>query len=320
MSEALSSRARERRFPRLGLLGFAGFGVVTLLVAAAVLAPWISPYDPTESVGAPFSPPSREHLLGTNDIGQDILSELLHGARISLTVGFLAAGLAVAIGTVVGAVSGYFGGLVDAFLMRLVDVVLVLPFLPLMILLAAYLGPSFWNLILVMAVLVWARPARVIRSQVLQLRSLSYVEAARALGGGDAHLLIRHVIPGILPLALAQFILAASSAILIEASLSFLGLGDPTAKSWGSVLYFAQVRSAFLTGAWVWWVLPPGLLITATVLGFALMGFALEEVLNPRLRAAVARQSVAGSGDEPAAPGGAEPGARETPDPRAIQG
>lgn len=273
-----------RRRTRVGAVGWIGLTLLTLLTAVAVLAPWISPYDPGETVGNPFEPPSRGHLLGTNDIGQDILSELIFGTRISLTIGFLAATVAVSIGTLVGVVAGYFGRWPEMTLMRLVDIVLVIPFLPLMILLAAYLGPSFWNLILVIGILVWARPARVIRAQVLSLKSLDYVDAARAIGAKSGRILLRHILPGVLPLSLAQFILAASSAILIEASLSFLGLGDPTAKSWGSVLYYAQVRSAFLSGAWTWWVLPPGLLITAAVLGFAFTGFALEEILNPRLR------------------------------------
>lgn len=273
----------RRRF-RLGAAGWTGLAFLVLLTGAAVLAPWIVPYDPEVTSGDPFEPPSRRHLLGTNDVGQDLLSEMIYGARISLSIGFLAATVAISIGTLVGVVAGYFGSWVGMVLMRLVDIVLVIPFLPLMILLAAYLGPSFWNLILVIGVLVWARPARVIRAQVLSLKSLDYVDAARALGAPAGRILRRHILPGVLSLSLAQFILAASSAILIEASLSFLGLGDPTAKSWGSTLYYAQVRSAFLTGAWKWWVLPPGLLITAAVLGFAFTGFAMEEVLNPRLR------------------------------------
>jgi len=273
-----------RRRMRVGGVGALGLTLLVVLVAAGILAPWIAPYPPDETTGAPFTPPSRMHLLGTNDVGQDILSELIFGVRISLTIGFLAAILAISIGTLAGVVAGYFSGWVDATLMRLVDIVLVVPFLPLMILLAAYLGPSFWNIILVIGALVWARPARVIRAQVLSLRRLDFVDAAVALGASSGRLLLRHILPGVLSLALAQFILAASNAILIEASLSFLGLGDPTAKSWGSTLYYAQARSAFLSGAWKWWVLPPGLLITAAVLGFAFTGFALEEVLNPRLR------------------------------------
>jgi len=273
--------ARRLRF---GAAGWVGVLTLGLLVSAAVLAPLVSPYNPEETVADPFLAPTRAHLLGTNDIGQDILSELIYGARISLTIGFIAAALAIGIGTTVGIVAGFFGGWADAVLMRTVDLVLVIPFLPLMILLAAYLGPSYWNIIIVIGVLVWARPARVIRSQVLQVKSLDYVEAARALGCRPVRVMARHVLPAVLPLALAQFILAASNAILIEASLAFLGLGDPTAKSWGTVLYYAQVRNAFLSGAWIWWVLPPGLLITAATLGFAFTGFALEERLNPRMR------------------------------------
>ena len=280
---ARNLQPRRRRF-RLGGVGWTGLTLMTLLVGAAVLAPWIVPYDPGLTTGEPFESPSGRHWLGTNDVGQDLFSEMIVGARISLSIGFLASTVAISIGTLVGVVAGYFGSWVDAALMRVVDIVLVIPFLPLMILLAAYLGPSFWNLILVIGLLVWARPARVIRAQVLSLKSLDFVDAARALGAPPGRILRRHILPGVLSLSLAQFILAASSAILIEASLSFLGLGDPTAKSWGSILYYAQVRSAFLTGAWLWWVLPPGLLITAAVLGFAFTGFAAEEVLNPRLR------------------------------------
>ena len=273
-----------RRRPALGPVGWAGVVLLVILTGAAVFAPLISPYDPEETVADPFQPPSRSHLLGTNDVGQDILSELIHGARISLTIGFLAASIAISIGTAVGVAAGFLGGWVEMVLMRAVDLVLVIPFLPLMILLAAYLGPSYWNIIIVIGILVWARPARVIRSQVLSVRCLDYVEAALALGSRPARVMMRHVLPAVLPLSLAQFILAASNSILIEAALSFLGLGDPTAKSWGTVLYYAQARSAFLSGAWVWWVLPPGLLITAATLGFAFIGYSLEEVLNPKMR------------------------------------
>lgn len=279
-----AARPRRRRGLKFGAVGLTGIALLAVLTGLGILAPWVVPYNPEETTGEPFSPPSRAHLLGTNDVGQDIFSELIYGIRISLTIGFLAASVAISIGTVVGVVAGYFSGWVDAVLMRLVDVVLVIPFLPLMILLAAYLGPSLWNIVLVIGALVWARPARVLRAQVLSLRALEFVDAARALGASSARILRRHILPGVLSLSLAQFILAASGAILIEASLSFLGLGDPTAKSWGSTLYYAQVRSAFLSGAWKWWVIPPGLLITMAVLGFAFTGFSLEEILNPRLR------------------------------------
>lgn len=269
-----------RRSP-LGLLGLA---LLIFLLVMALGAAWIAPYDPTKTTGAPLEPPSAAHWLGTNDIGQDILSELIYGARISLLIGVLSAAIALVIGTTIGLLAGYYPGLIGMALMRLVDVVLVIPFLPLMVLLAAYLGQNLWNLIAVIGLLIWARPARVIRSQVLSLVERDYVLAARAVGAQNGHILIRHILPGVFSLALAQFVLATSGSILLEAALSFLGLGDPTQKSWGSILFYAQARNAFLSGAWRWWVIPPGIMITISVLGFALLGFALEEALNPRLK------------------------------------
>ncbi len=272
-------------------LGIIGLALLMTMLFLALAANFVAPYDPTKQTGKPFEKPSAEHWLGTNDIGQDILSELIYGTRISLLIGVLSAAIAMVIGTSAGLVAGYYRGFLGTALMRLVDVVLVIPFVPLMVLLAAYLGQSLWNLIVVIGLLVWARPARVIRSQVLSLAERDYVTAARSVGARDGHILVRHILPGVLSLALAQFVLATSGAILLEAALSFLGLGDPTQKSWGTVLFYAQARNAFLSGAWVWWVIPPGLMITASVLGFALLGFALEETLNPRLKARVATAS-----------------------------
>jgi len=265
-------------------LGSMGLFILALMVGLALFAPWLAPFDPTARVGRPFLPPDATFWLGTNDIGNDILSELIHGTRVSLSIGAIAAFTAIGIGTVVGLVAGYVGGTIDAALMRLVDLLLVIPFLPLMILLAAYVGPSFWNIVLVIGLLSWARPARVVRSQVLSLRTRGYVQASRSMGAPAGHVIVHHILPGVLPLAVAQFVLAASSTILIEASLSFLGLGDPLAKSWGMILYYAQARGAFLSGAWKWWVLPPGMMITVAVLGFAFTGYALEDIVNPRLR------------------------------------
>ncbi|WP_197050789.1 ABC transporter permease [Deinococcus sp. YIM 77859] len=264
-------------------MGRTGMALLLLLFLAGA-GPWIAPYDAAAQTGAPFSVPSAAHWLGTNDIGQDILSELIVGTRVSLTIGFTAAALAILIGTLVGVIAGFLGGRTDAALMRLVDVVLVLPFIPLMIVLAAFFGASSGNLIIAISLLIWARPARVIRSSALGIRSLAYVEGAQALGASNLHILWKHVLPGVLPIAVSQFILAASSSILIEASLAFLGLGDPVRKSWGTVLYYAQIRGAFLNGSWPWWVVPPGVLISMAVLGFALTGRAIETALFPRLQ------------------------------------
>lgn len=265
----------------IGLLG--GILLLVLGILAVGAEQW-APYDPKALVGQPFEAPSGRHWLGTNDLGQDLFSEILLGTRLSLGVGLSAASLATSLGLGVGLLSGYFRGWVDGLLMRLVDMVLVIPFLPLIILLAAYLGQDVGNLVMVMGLLMWARPARVIRAQVLSLGQKGYVEASRLLGAGDWHILRHHLLPGILPLALAQFVTVASQSIVLEVTLSFLGLGDPTQNSWGSILYYAQSRNAFLAGVWVWWVLPPGLMIAWTVLGFSLLGFALEEIGNPRLR------------------------------------
>ncbi|CAN5753237.1 ABC transporter permease [soil metagenome] len=256
-----------------------------VIVFVAIFGPAISPYDPRDVVARPYSAPTMEHLLGTNDIGQDIFSEVLWGTRVSLLIGLIAATAAILVGTTVGVIASLAGGRVDAVLMRITDVVLTIPFLPLAIVLAAFLGASLWNTAFVIAIVIWARPARVVRSQGLAICSLTFVEAAHALGGGFFHVLVRHVLPGVIPLALSQFILATSGAILTEASLAFLGLGDPIQKSWGTILYYAQARGAFLNGTWPWWVIPPGVLIALTVLSFVLIGRSLEEVLMPRLRA-----------------------------------
>src|SRR5688572_13173711 len=179
MAEAMAWRGRR---PALGPVGWLGLAMLGTIVLASVFAPVVAPYDPTVTSGRPFEPPSTAHLLGTNDIGQDILSELIWGGRVSLAIGALAAIVGTAIGTLVGVLAGYFSGWSDALLMRLADVVLVVPFLPLMILLAAYVGPSIASLAVVIGLLVWARPGRVVRSLVLTHRSRDYVVAARALG------------------------------------------------------------------------------------------------------------------------------------------
>ncbi|MCE5235114.1 MAG: ABC transporter permease [Eubacteriales bacterium] len=265
-------------------LGVTGLVIICLFILMAVFAPLIAPFDPYERVGAPFAKPNAQFWLGTNDIGQDIFSEIVYGTRISLIMGLSAAIMAITIGGLVGLIAGYYGGKVDAALMRAVDVVLVIPSTPLMILIAAFIGPSFWNVVFVIGFLSWAGPARVVRSQVLTIKNRGYIEAVRTLGGKPKYVILKHILPMSLSIIISQLILMSSRAILTEASLSFLGLGDPTNKSWGIVLYYAQARSAFLTNSWVWWILPPGLMITLLVLSFAYVGNAMEEIVNPKLR------------------------------------
>lgn len=282
--DAPEAVSRSRRIRGNTLIGGLGLAIVVGLLVMAVFAPQLTPFNPVERVDRPFLEPSALHPLGTNDIGQDLLSELIYGARVSLTVGIVAALVALLIGTTVGVLAGFYPARLGRLLMRGVDVILVLPFLPLLIILAAYLGRSLATTIIVIGLLSWAGSARVIRSAVLSLTERDYVLAARSMGATDRHIMGRHVLPRVLLLAIGVFVQATSGAILLEAALSFLGLGDPLQKSWGSMLYWAQVRGAFLTPAWLWWVIPPGLMIASAALGFALMGFALEQRINPRLR------------------------------------
>lgn len=277
-----------------------GAGILAVLAVIAVFAPVLAPYDPTERVGVPFAPPSSTHLLGTNDVGQDLLSELIFGARVTLAVGVSAAIAATVIGTIVGLLGGYLRGWVDTVLMRLTDVVLALPFLPLVIVMGVFLGPGLTTQIAVIGGVIWAGTARELRSQVLATRELQHVEAARSMGAGPVRVLLRHVLPVVAPLVVPQFVLATKTAILAEASLAFLGLGDISAKSWGTTLFFANQRSAFLTHAWRWWVVPPGVAIMVTILGFALLGYAIENrsltTVAPRSRRR--RPPRSSSGDE----------------------
>lgn len=266
---------------------WAGIAMLSLFVLCAVLAPWIAPHDPWE-FGTAFLSPSTTNLLGTNDVGQDIFSEFIYGARNSLMVGFAAALLSVSLGAVVGLVAGFRKGVIDDLLMGVTDVFLVMPMLPLAILVAVYLGPSIWNLILVIGLLWWPSTARVIRSQVLSIRESGYVESSRALGAGDIWLMWRHVLPNVIPLLMAKFVLTVAMAMLMDASLSFLGLGDPIAKSWGMMLRYAFLRGGFIRELW-WWYVPPGLAIGLCILSLTLISFGVEEKSDPRLKRALER-------------------------------
>ena len=264
-----------RRLARLA--GWIGTFVLTLMLIFALFPTAIAPYDSTKSVARPLQKPGKQNILGTNDLGQDLFSELIAGTRASLFTGLIVSFITVLVGVIVGVVSGYLGGWIDSLLMRLTDLILVLPFLPLVILISVYLGPSQRNIIIVLSTFFWAGPARLIRARVLSTRSDTYIEAARALGASPLQIMITHLWSSVKPLAAVQVVLVASASILAESSLSFLGLGDPSGKSWGTMLYFARVSGAFLSDAWKWWVLPAGLMITLTVLGLGLISYNLEQ-------------------------------------------
>jgi len=253
-----------------------GAGVLLALALVALFAPVIAPFDPALSTGPSFDRPSLDHPLGTNDIGQDILSELLYAARNSLLVGGMAALVAVTAGLAVGLAAGLARPLAEATLMRATDLVLAVPVVPLMVVLGAFLGGGAVTQILVIGGLLWAPPAREVRAQVLSLRERGPARAAVAMGAGPGHIVRRHLLQALVPLAAAQLVRATATAILLEASLSFLGLGDPSAKSWGTMLHFAQIQGAVLTDAWLWWVVPPGLAIATTVVSLALLATAID--------------------------------------------
>jgi peptide/nickel transport system permease protein len=283
MTRLLTSPTPGACAPSRRLMRFStGFGIfaLALLIALATFPALFAPFDATERVALPLQRPNGDNILGTNDIGQDLYSELIAGTRASLFTGLIVAFISILIGTVIGLASGYLGGWLDSFLMRLTDLILVLPFLPLVILIAVYLGPSQRNVILVLAVFFWAGPARLIRSQVLSMRSEPYIEASRALGANPIRIMAYHLWSGVQPLVLVQIVLVASASILAESSLSYLGLGDPSAKSWGTMLYFARASGAFLGDAWKWWVLPAGLMITLTVLSLGLISYGLEQRIS----------------------------------------
>jgi len=222
-------------------------------------------------------------VMGTTNQGADAWSQLVFGARMSLTIGILATALSTVIGVVVGLVAGYSGGKVDEVLMRFVDFLLVIPFLPLMLVLAVFLGRSAANIIFVIAILGWTTVARLIRSQVMAEKNKAYVESARAIGASDTYVMFKHILPNVTPILFATITLGVVGAILSEAGLAFLGLTDATYPSWGIMLSDAQQNGAFGVGAW-WVVLFPGLAITGLSLSFTFIGHTLDQVLNPRLR------------------------------------
>lgn len=260
-----------------------GVAVLGLFCFIAVFGTLLAPDDPEASSLQVLAAPSPEHWLGTTENGSDVLSQLLVGARVSIVVGFAAAIISAVLGSAVGLASGYFGGWTDRILDSLENWFLVIPTLPLMIVLARLLDPSLGVLILVIGLTSWAGTGRIVRAQVLTLRERAFVERARALGASDTYIIRTHILPNTAPLIFANTVLIVAVAILSEAALSFLGLGDPTRISWGTMLENAFESGAPSAEAW-WYVIPPGLCITILVLAIATLGHLFEEYVNPRLR------------------------------------
>ena len=260
-----------------------GATMLLTLLAVAALAPWIAPYDPREISGNVFESPSASHLLGTNDAGADNLSRLIWGSRTTLVIAAAGGGLVLLVGTAVGVTAGLRGGIVDTALMRLVDVMLGLPVLPLLIFVGAMAGSSLRTSILMISGFLWPQTARIVRSQTLSLRQRGFVSVARGFGGGPGYVIRRHLVPALGPVIAANLVFVAGMAVAIEAGLSFLGLADPAAVSWGAELERAISSPSIRFGSlWLWWLLPSGLALTFAIIGLSLVGVALEPRFNPR--------------------------------------
>lgn len=275
-------RAGSRR--RALVAAVVGGAVVVAVVALVLFGSQLAPYRATELAGDALQRPGDGHPLGTNLLGQDVASQLILGARSSLLIALYAGVGTVLVGGVVGVVAGWFRGWVDAVLMRVTDVVLVIPKLPLLLLVGALTGGSITTLSLLIALTFWPVTARVLRAQVLTLRTRTHVRAATGFGAGAWHQLRRHILPDLALLSVAELIPSAGRAVALQAGLAFLGVGDPTEPSWGAMMRDAVAyRGLFITDAWTWWLLPPIVAVVTLVVGITLIGTAAERRLMPRL-------------------------------------
>jgi len=267
---------------RTNRLAITGLALVAGLFVVSLAAPWLAPYDPDFiDIQAMLMPPSPAHWLGTDTLGRDVLSRIIFGARVSLMVGFVAVGIATLIGVLVGSLAGYYGRVVDQVSMRLVDLMLCFPTLFLILAVIAVLGPSIWNVMVIIGLTNWMGVARLVRAEFLSLREREFVLAARALGAGDARLIWRHLLPNALAPVMVSATLGVAGAILTESALSFLGLGvQPPTPSWGNMLTMGQANIEI-----AWWLsVFPGLAILVTVMSYNLLGEGIREAIDPRLK------------------------------------
>lgn len=274
----------KRIWKEMTSLGRIGLLILLLLIIMAFAASHLSWHSPNVSSGPPLAPPGKAHLLGTDELGVDLWAQVCYGARVSLMVGLGTALLAGAGGGIIGSLAAFRGGVLDRLLMRLIDIMLVMPSLPVMIVLAAFMGSSLRNIILVLVLFSWSHPARIIRAQVLALKEQGYIKMARVYGGSDLYIIFKHLLPEIFPILAVSMIRLASMAIVTEASLAFLGLGDPTSRSWGLIINHAlNFSGIYFTPFWQWWLFYPWLFLTLLVVSLALLGRDLERIADPRM-------------------------------------
>ncbi len=269
-------------------MALSGLSMLALVVLMATFAPLLTSYSPDDCTGSIFSPPSADHLLGTDFMGHDIWSRLLYGARTSVFVAVAVSVISSFLSVFIGATSALLGGLYERFWMRALDATISVPSLVVMILAAAYLRPSMLLLIALISFFSWPGGARIVRSQVLSLKERMHVCAARTFGAGQGHILARHIIPELSPIIAAMMIQDARRAVFMEAGLAFLGVSDPTSISWGKMMHQA-LGFAYLD-VWKWWLVPAGLFLSLTLLGLSFLGFSLETAMDPRLRGDLPRR------------------------------
>jgi peptide/nickel transport system permease protein len=263
-------------------LALTGSGIVLLLFLVSLFAPWFAPYDPGQiDLKNVLMPPSMNHLFGTDQLGRDVLSRMIWGARISLKVGFAATGVSIIIGALLGAVSGYYGGWIDAVIMRFVDIMLCFPTFFLILAVIAFLEPSIWNIMIIIGLTGWMGVTRLVRADFISLRERDFVQAARVIGAGDLRIIFVHILPNAMASILVAATLGIAGAILTESALSFLGIGvQPPTPSWGNILTAGKDN---IDIAW-WLSLYPGLAILITVVGYNLLGEGIRDSLDPRLK------------------------------------
>jgi len=269
-----------KRFRRNKLALFGALIIVSLTVVA-VSAPFVAPFNPNQQdILHRLEPPSHKHLLGTDDLGRDLLSRIVYGTRVSLLVGFVAVGIAIMIGSLLGLISGYFGGRLDSLIMRFVDIMLCFPTFFLILMVIAFLEPNIWNVMVVIGITGWPGLTRLVRGECLSVREREFVQAAKALGLSNRRVMFVHLLPNVMAPILVSATLGIGGAILTESALSFLGLGvQPPTPSWGNIL---TAGKDYITVAW-WLSLYPGLAILITVLAYNLLGEGLRDVLDPRM-------------------------------------
>ena len=263
-------------------IGRAGLILLTIMILAALLAPLLSSFDPGEQTRDSLLDPSAAHWLGTNQVGQDIWSRLLYGARTSLLVGFGVGGLSLILSVLFGVSAALVGGLYDTILMRIIDAFIIIPMLIVIVLVSAYLQPGLPVIIILLSFLSWQGGARVIRSQTLSLKQRGYIVASQLFGANRWYVAWRHIIPDLGPILFVEFIHGVRRAIFMEAGLAFLGIGDPTMVSWGMMMRNAM-KFSYLD-VWQWWLVPAGVSLSLTIIGLTFVGHSVESVLDPRLR------------------------------------